>query len=211
MSAILANLPKPAALLPFLLGSAAVFWVVILALWGVETVWNRVFFPGDAKQPSFLGRFACPAAIRFALLQTLWIAPVTIACSYAGQMLARRFGWELPPQDILVWLRDGDWALRALIIVFASVSAPVTEELIFRRFLFRALLRRLPFAASAFVSAVLFSAIHRNLAVFPPIVFLGFMLAWLYWRTGRIVAPMACHLAFNALNIVLVCLFPELV
>ena len=61
-------------------------------------------------------------------------------------------------------------------------------------------------AASGFV----FALVHVNAATFLALWFLGAAFAWLYKRTGSILAPMAAHFLFNLLNLALCLFFPEL-
>ena len=46
--------------------------------------------------------------------------------------------------------------------------------------------------------------IHVNAATLLPLWFLGVAFAWLYWRTGSILAPMLAHFLFNATNLALI-------
>lgn len=94
---------------------------------------------------------------------------------------------------LLVWM----WGL-------AAVVAPVTEELIFRGGLFRYLHVRVmrPFALG--VPALLFAALHGNIAAFVPLFALGVFFALAYERTGRIGVPMIAHALFNLNTILLV-------
>ncbi len=92
--------------------------------------------------------------------------------------------------------------LGAIVAGFAIVvAAPFCEEVFFRGLLFAGLRARIPFAAAAVVSGVIFGSIHLatgNLAAVVPLAVLGAMLAWLYERTGTLWAPIALHAANNA-------------
>lgn len=200
----------PANLAGLLLQGISMFAAVALAFWGVEALWNRVFFKGSAK-PVFCGHEPMPvaAALKTALV---WMVPstlVTLMLSYAVMMLAKRMGWDLPRQELIQWLASAPGSTRALIVGYALLSAPVVEEILFRRFLYRALLRNLRPLAAALASGVLFAAVHCNLVVFVPIWFLGTMLALLYWRTGRLGAPILMHMLFNFFNAAITLAYPE--
>ncbi|MBR5025331.1 MAG: CPBP family intramembrane metalloprotease, partial [Victivallales bacterium] len=56
------------------------------------------------------------------------------------------------------------------------------------------------------LSGFLFALAHINAATMIPLWFLGIAFAWLYVRTGTLLAPMAVHFTFNAVNLFL-CLF----
>ena len=89
-------------------------------------------------------------------------------------------------------------------VTSSVVVAPVTEELIFRRGLFRWLRTRLPRPAALLLPAVLFAALHANLASFPALVVLGVIFSLAYERTGRIGTSIVAHALFNLHTILLV-------
>ena len=99
----------------------------------------------------------------------------------------------------------------ALTIVYAIVIAPVGEELFFRGVLFRSLRDRHGFWVGAVGSAVGFGLIHFipgsaiDAALLMIVMFLtGIALCFLYERRGTIVAPLATHITFNVIGIVLI-------
>jgi len=93
-----------------------------------------------------------------------------------------------------------DVSSRILLAFVAVVMAPFLEEFVFRGLLFRGLTRsmRLPFAI--FGSALVFAIIHPAPS-FPPVFALGAACALLLQRTGALWAPIAAHVAYNALVI----------
>jgi CAAX protease family protein len=99
----------------------------------------------------------------------------------------------------------------ALTIVYAIVIAPVGEELFFRGVLFRSLRDRHGFWVGAVGSAIGFGLIHFipgsavDAALLMIVMFLtGIALCFLYERRGTIVAPLAAHVTFNVIGIVLI-------
>ena len=50
------------------------------------------------------------------------------------------------------------------------------------------------------LSSILFGLIHVNLMTFVPLTLFAVVLALLYERTGTLLAPMAAHAFFNAIN-----------
>ena len=208
-------LPSPGNVALTLSVNAALFAIFALACWGVEALWNKVFFRRSDRRP-FPPQGAMPAAraLKFTAIHMGWIVWATFAISSVLSLVLRRLGIELPPQDLLMWFADPacPWTTRLFIALFAVVEAPVVEELIFRRFVFRAILRgmpRVPFLAWL-LSGTVFAVIHGNLFVCLPIIFLGTAFAWVYWRTGRIWTTMILHSAFNATSVLLLLAFPEM-
>jgi CAAX protease family protein len=99
----------------------------------------------------------------------------------------------------------------ALTIVYAIVIAPVGEELFFRGVLFRSLRDRHGFWVGAMGSAVGFALIHYipgsavDAALLMIVMFFtGLALCFLYERRGTIVAPLAAHVTFNVIGILLI-------
>ena len=49
-------------------------------------------------------------------------------------------------------------------------------------------------------SAVFFGLIHVNAAAFLPLTLFGLVLAWLYERTGNLLASITAHALFNQIG-----------
>jgi len=80
--------------------------------------------------------------------------------------------------------------------------APIGEEIIFRGILYPWAKRRFSQQIALWGTAILFGAIHVNLASFIPLTLLAVLLAWLYEYTGNLLAPIAVHCVFNAANFI---------
>jgi len=103
-------------------------------------------------------------------------------------------------------------------VATACIFHPIVEELIYRGFVFNALLRLaarvsgrtlgiapLPHAvplSAAVLSALLFSASHVEWTAFFPLACGGLVLALVYYRTGSLVSSMITHALFNAAGVV---------
>jgi len=99
----------------------------------------------------------------------------------------------------------------ALTVLYAIVIAPVGEELFFRGVLFRALRDRHGFWVGAVGSGIGFGLIHFipgsaiDAALLMIVMFFtGMALCFIYERRGTIVAPLAAHVTFNVIGIVLI-------
>ena len=90
-----------------------------------------------------------------------------------------------------------------LMLISASVLAPVGEEIYFRGLIFEELGRLWGHLASAFVTSLFFSAAHGNLVGFPLLFLLGLILAGLKSSTRWILPPMVAHSAYNTSVILL--------
>lgn len=99
----------------------------------------------------------------------------------------------------------------ALTVVYAIVIAPIGEELFFRGVLFRALRDRHGFWVGAVGSSIGFGLIHFipgsaiDAALLMTVMFFtGLALCFIYERRRTIVAPIAAHVTFNVIGIVLI-------
>jgi membrane protease YdiL (CAAX protease family) len=90
-----------------------------------------------------------------------------------------------------------------LFAALAVVIVPLAEELVFRGVLYPAI-KGAGFPRTALWStSILFAVIHFNLAIFLPLLALALALTWLYEKTANLLATIAAHGAFNALNLAL--------
>jgi membrane protease YdiL (CAAX protease family) len=99
----------------------------------------------------------------------------------------------------------------ALTVVYAIVIAPIGEELFFRGVLFRALRDRHGFWVGAVGSSIGFGLIHFipgsaiDAALLMTVMFFtGIALCFIYERRRTIVVPIAAHVTFNVIGIVLI-------
>jgi ABC-2 type transport system permease protein/sodium transport system permease protein len=92
-----------------------------------------------------------------------------------------------------------------VILLTMAVIPAVCEELFFRGYLFRALIRASSAFSAIWLSAVLFGVFHAvatsMLAIerFLPSTFLGLMLGWVCWRTGSVLPGILLHVCHNGL------------
>lgn len=150
--------------------------------------------------------------VSLALGAGVTVAGVAVPVAYGLQWLSvaalrhwgRRWGYEPSAQgSVELLLHAGSWAESAYIFVFATLVAPLAEELLFRGILFP-FVRDLGKPRLAFWgNAILFGAIHGNLAAFVPLVCFGALLAALYLRTGNLLAPITAHALFNLVPFIL--------
>jgi len=131
--------------------------------------------------------------------------PLVALVTIGWQSLLTVCGVPIERQDVVdLFVNAHSFPLRALLTIFAVVLAPVTEEIIFRRGVFRFLRGRAPRWVVLTVPAVLFGLAHWNLASFAPLVVLGFVFSLAYERTGRIGTSMVAHGLFNLNMVVLI-------
>ncbi len=90
---------------------------------------------------------------------------------------------------------------RVLIIVLAISIAPMTEEFIFRFFIYGVLKRYLGAGPGLVLNALLFAAVHNHLPSFAPLFVLGSCLTLAYEWSGSILVSMTMHALFNFLSL----------
>jgi membrane protease YdiL (CAAX protease family) len=103
----------------------------------------------------------------------------------------------------------GNWKSRVVLGVITILLAPVAEEVLFRGILYP-WIKQLGFPRLAlWGTAVIFAAIHMNVATFLPLACLALALALLYERTNNLLASITAHALFNGFNFTLLYLFQE--
>jgi len=86
--------------------------------------------------------------------------------------------------------------------VSVMALAPLSEEVFFRGFLFRAVHGRMGLAAGLILSALAFSLFHLNVGVILPFFLIGLIFAWAYHASGSLWTPIAAHAIFNSVSFV---------
>jgi membrane protease YdiL (CAAX protease family) len=153
-----------------------------------------------------------------------WFIPITLIAmglAWCSEQVALLLGFDPVPQDLVkLFTNPGiSWTIKAKYAALTIIAAPVIEELIFRKGLFRFCIwcgRKMNGCScadadcspafpmvSALISGAIFAAAHFHAATFLPLWFLGVAFAWLYWRSNTIFSPMLCHFLFNLINFVL--------
>lgn len=114
----------------------------------------------------------------------------------------------LPGNRLSSQLFDYPW-LVALVGFTVVVTAPITEEIFFRGFLFRGLARDIGFVAGAVVSGLIFSSAHISLGAILPFTAIGAIFALSYRQTGSLYTPIVMHMIFNLVSFSVLLLVPE--
>jgi membrane protease YdiL (CAAX protease family) len=81
--------------------------------------------------------------------------------------------------------------------IFTGVVGPVIEELFFRGFMYNAFKKRIGIFWAMLITSALFASLHTNVIGFLPIMVLGFVLAYMYEKTGTLVASVTVHMLHN--------------
>ena len=193
--------PPPADVVHKALGGQfALFGTLLLVLWA-STLFIRRQPAADSGKQSRIH------VVRFTLCACIPTFLAAFALMFASNaILEKCLDIKAAGQDLVQWLQPGTYPLstRLMLMAFALFEAPLLEEPIFRGVMFRGLAKSMPIWAAMTASGFVFALIHVNAASFIPLWFLGCVFAWLYCRTGSILAPITAHFMFNLLNLVLV-------
>lgn len=94
-------------------------------------------------------------------------------------------------------------------ILAVSVLGPILEEMLFRGAVTRELLKHYKPMNAILISGLIFGLFHINPAQVFPAMLIGFVLAWLYWRTKSIVPGIIIHIINNSLSCYLSVAYPN--
>ncbi|GAB4181142.1 MAG: hypothetical protein Fur0032_22210 [Terrimicrobiaceae bacterium] len=139
----------------------------------------------------------------------------SVACIPLVLFTQSLVSWFLPEsaesQPLLeFWTTHSDLTGRFLVVVMASVVAPICEEWIFRGYLYGVARRYVGPLWSMFVVSLLFAAIHLHLPAMPGLFLLGVVFTVIYERTGTLWAPIAVHSVFNTVSLAASLLWPDM-
>jgi membrane protease YdiL (CAAX protease family) len=101
-------------------------------------------------------------------------------------------------------------AMLAVMLMIASILAPLSEEVFFRGFLYNAAKRRFGIIAGVAISSVVFAAVHFGPLAIIGIIPMGILLAVAYERTGSLWVPIMMHATNNFLAVIGTYLMPDL-
>jgi len=148
------------------------------------------------------------------LLLAVWplLLAAIILTTYVGRLIWGPQYQIQPHTQLELITSHSQLSLRILVVVVATVCAPLLEEMLFRG-LFQTMVRcRLEILNSKFeirnstwqavaISSIVFAIAHQNPAHWPALLLLGACLGYAYEKTGSLFRPIFIHALFNALTI----------
>ena len=162
--------------------------------------WLLVFRPGALEAlPSLPGRDPAGALlVGFGWGIPAWFGATLVSVGVVW--LLESIGFQPEPQaaEQAIALVD-PW----LVVVAVVILAPIAEEVFFRGVVFNAWLREGGRRWAFLGSSALFALIHISVVALVPIFLLGLALAWVYQRTGNLLAPIAMHATVNGISVAL--------
>ncbi len=120
----------------------------------------------------------------------------------AGVLYLRLIAWFPWIREALQAVDSREGSLSAsdinAFVGLAVVAAPLVEEFVFRGLAFRGLERSMRPTFAVLTSAALFAFVHPLISV-PPVFVLGVVAAFVFRRSGLLIAPIVCHAVYNAI------------
>ena len=145
------------------------------------------------------GRFAQGMAY---ILATM---PVLLVYTLLYQMVLQLTGYETDLQDVAYAMSEEPqlW-MRVYFVVFATVIAPVFEEILFRGIGLGVLAKRFGTGVSIAIVSVAFALVHGHVPSLVPLFLLSVAFSTAYILTGSLLVPMVMHALFNGLTMVMI-------
>lgn len=140
-------------------------------------------------------------AIAPAAVFLMWCFMGTLHVSGWNAWLESSLGIESMQEAVKLLQEAKDPLVVALMSVAAVFVAPVTEEVIFRGYLYAAAKRFCGPAGAILFSSLVFAAAHGNVVALLPLFALAVVLCLLYEFTGSIWACISVHFLFNAATV----------
>lgn len=171
--------------------------VVIYAVWGALVLRYKTFAdnPGQIGETLELNNFQMRP---FNLFQIFGGFTMVVACQYYGELITSLIGWPLDRLDmesIYTALLANPMA-AFFYGAAACIIAPFFEEVFFRGLILRILLHNYKPMAALWMSSALFAVVHP-FALWPIILFKGFALGVIYYRTANLLIVVWTHAVWN--------------
>lgn len=182
-------------ILPISEQGAIVSWTIFSFMAGLVVI--LILMRPDMKMP--LHRDASSAGI-----MAVWIV-VGLFMAYFSQAIAVTIETDLlgikPGSENTQSIVDISRAAPIFMIVPALIG-PIMEEIIFRKIIFGALYSRTNFFIAALLSSAIFGIIHGEPVHILIYASMGFVFAFLYVKTKRIIVPILVHMLMNSITVI---------
>lgn len=185
--------------------SMAIIVIGVLSLQGAALVLVHFFLREQhISWAEGFGLYKNPGqACTLGVLVGLVVLPLTWGLQLLSSLLLQALTFHPEQQETVQILQNTEgWQNRLVLGVATIIIAPAAEEILFRGILYPAIKRWGYPRLAWWVTALLFAAIHHNLATFVPLAFLAVVLIWLYEHTGNLLACIITHSLFNAVNFI---------
>ncbi len=133
------------------------------------------------------------------------VAALSLAVSLLVGLVADAAGRDIELQPIVGIFMRSSVAGKAVLFASLALASPFVEELFFRYALESSLRGALSSALKPVLyGALLFAAMHGNLAAFPSLAIVSAGCSIAYRRTGSFLTPVVAHMFFNLASLSLI-------
>ncbi|RDW20055.1 CPBP family intramembrane metalloprotease [Oceanobacillus arenosus] len=183
------------AILPVSDIEASIYWTVFSFILGLIIVLS--FMKPDMQMRAARDASSASKVITWSILG--------VFMAYFAQAFAvilETFIFDITPgSENTAQIMDLSRAIPIFVIVPALVG-PILEEIIFRKIIFGSFYKKMNFFFAAILSALIFGFIHQEPEHILIYASMGFVFAFLYVRTKRIITPIIVHMSMNTLTII---------
>jgi membrane protease YdiL (CAAX protease family) len=188
-----------------------VVYVLLPSVIIIPTLCVTMYFAG--KPGNLLRKFKMvnlhPDHVSASFLGVILVLFVAANLTYVYHKLLIMLGIDPKPPPIEAILKNSDANTLWFLCFGIIVLAPISEELIFRRFIFGFLAPHLGFIASMLLTATFFAAIHMSWYSLPALFLLGIGFQLIYLKFGSLYPAIIMHSLNNAVAVTLLLLFPQ--
>lgn len=150
------------------------------------------------------GRVSRGEAIKWSFIGVFMAYGAQIA---AAMIEMQVFGIEPGSENTEVLIQIAK--ITPIFMLVTAVIGPILEEIIFRMIIFGTLYKRFNFFIAAMISSLLFAVVHMDFTHLLIYTAMGFVFAYLYVRTKRIIVPIIAHVAMNSFVMLIQVVFGE--
>lgn len=146
-------------------------------------------------------------AVLIGVIAACFFLPVGWGLQWGSAEILQRLPWgnvQPEEQQTVQTLRLAGSVGQGIVLgIVTIVLAPFAEEFLFRGILYVWIKQAGYPRLALWATSLVFAAMHQNLVTFIPLALLAIILVQLYERTGNLLASIAGHSLFNALNFTL--------
>jgi len=186
--------------------------ISVFSLQGAVLVFTRPFLREHQVgwSEAFGLRHHWPVALLLGIIVAGLFLPIGRVLQWASAEVLLRLHVNPQQQEVVqTFLTENTWDSRLASGFVTIVLVPPAEEIFFRGILYP-WIKQAGFPRLAlWGTALLFGAMHLNLASLVPLTVLAVALTLVYERTNNLLAPITAHALFNALNFFMLYLIQE--
>lgn len=133
----------------------------------------------------------------------VFIIPSVILAIIIGGLISNYIGYKPESNPLfLIFFLPIKNSIIIYIFLFIVLIGPFCEEVFFRGFLYNSFKNKFGVKVGIIGSSIVFSFLHVDPIGFLPIFLLAIMLAYIYEKTGSLIAPITAHVLHNTVVIV---------